>query len=255
MIGVPLLALALLVLAAGAAPAARAADSIYWTNFSSGAIRVGGLGGSPAASDLFTGESSPFGVAIDPAANRIYWANSSAIRVAGLGGSPAASNLFTGESNPEFPALLRSPAGAGAPEVSGGGQLGQALSCSEGAWAPNLLGAFLFRAPRSFAYQWQLNGADIAGAAASTYTPGAPGSYACRVTASNQAGSASQASAPMNIAGPAGSAAGEDPKCKHLRRKHRRQRHNLSRTVLESKRSEIKHNLKDTTTRLKKLAC
>src|SRR5262245_36733206 len=51
---------------------ASAANSIYWGNESS-AVRVGNLDGSGTASDVAGG--SPCGVAIDPAAGKIYWAN------------------------------------------------------------------------------------------------------------------------------------------------------------------------------------
>ena len=53
-----------------------------------------------------TGESSPEGVAIDPAAGEIYWADttSGAIRVANLDGT-GARDLFTGESQPSGVAI------------------------------------------------------------------------------------------------------------------------------------------------------
>jgi hypothetical protein len=91
--------------------------------------------------------------------------------------------------------------GAGGWQFGGGhsGPVGQRLSCSRGSWAPDLLGSFLYRAPQSFAYQWRLNGADIGGANAAQYTATAPGSYTCRVTASNQAGSVAQTSAAMTV--------------------------------------------------------
>lgn len=104
---------------------------------------------------------------------------------AGLGGGPG--------GGPE--------GGAGGWQFGGGhsGPLGQRLSCSRGSWAPDLLGSFLYRAPQSFAYQWRLNGADIGGANAPQYTATTPGSYACRVTATNRAGSASQTSAAFTV--------------------------------------------------------
>jgi len=79
------------------------------------------------------------------------------------------------------------------------GPLGQRLSCSRGTWAADLLGSFVYHAPQSFAYQWRLNGTDIGGATAAQYSPNAPGSYTCRVTASNRAGSATQTSAAVTI--------------------------------------------------------
>ncbi len=61
--------------------------------------------------------------------------------------------------------------------------------------AADQVGSFLYRAPQSFTYQWRLNGADIGGATTSNYTPTTSGSYTCRVTATNRAGSATQTSA------------------------------------------------------------
>jgi len=180
-----------------------AANRIYWADPGNNTIRVANLDGTGAAQTLFTevGGSGPVGVAIDPAGNRIYWANfsNSTIRVANLDGSGAAANLFAGESAPRFPALLRTPLGAGAPVISGGGGIGQQLSCGQGAWAADLLGAFLFRAPRSFSHQWLRDGAAIPGATMSSFTPTEAGSYSCRVTATNQAGSAAQTSAAVQV--------------------------------------------------------
>ena len=75
----------------------------------------------------------------------------------------------------------------------------QPLSCSRGAWAGDLAGASLFRAPQSFAYQWIRGGSDIGGATLRTFTPTTPGSYACRVTAINRAGGTSQTSAVLVV--------------------------------------------------------
>jgi PKD domain len=230
-----------------------ASNRIFWT--SGQTIRAGNLDGSGAPSTLFTEPvgTMPFGIAIDPAANRIYWGNNEdAIRVGNLDGSGVASTLFPDPGSPVFPVLLRSPGGIGAPAVSGGGQVGQPLSCSQGSWAPNLLGAFLYRAPRSFAYAWLLNGTEITGASANTYTPTAAGSYACRVTATNQAGSTSQTSAAFEVTA---ASAGKDPKCKKLRKKRKRQKRGLAKAGSEAKRSMIQANIKDTKRRLRRLGC
>ncbi len=99
-------ALALLACAtAWLAPAAFASDSIYWSSYTNaGAVRVGDLGGS-AAMDLFGGETNPQGVAIDPAAGKIYWADlGGTIRVANLDGT-GARDLYTGESKPSGVAI------------------------------------------------------------------------------------------------------------------------------------------------------
>jgi PKD domain len=88
------------------APAALASDSIYWSSYrDGGGIRIGGLDGT-GARDLFTQESSPEGIAIDPAAGKLYWADttSGAIRVANLDGTGAA-NLYTGERSPSGVAI------------------------------------------------------------------------------------------------------------------------------------------------------
>ena len=66
-------------------------------------------------------------------------------------------------------------------------------------WAADQPGSFLYRAPQSFVYQWRLNGTDIGGATAAAYTPNSPGTYTCRVTATNRAGSAAQTSATVTL--------------------------------------------------------
>jgi Low-density lipoprotein receptor repeat class B len=175
-----------------------AANKIYWANQSSGAIRTANLYGSGSPSNLFAGEAYPFGVAIDSVASRIYWTRS-AVRIANLDGSGTPQNLFASEAGARFPAILRSPVPAGAPAISGGGQAGEPLECSRGRWAPDLLGAFLYRAPRRFAFEWSRDGAGIEGPTEASFTPTRGGTYRCRVTASNHAGSASQTSAPRQI--------------------------------------------------------
>ena len=51
------------------------------------------------------------------------------------------------------------------------------------------------------------------------------------------------------------SAAGEDPKCKKLRKKLKRQQKNLAKAGSEAKRAMIQANIEDTKKRLKKLGC
>jgi DNA-binding beta-propeller fold protein YncE len=184
-----------------------AAGKIYWTNLDADKISFAKLDGR-GGGDLSMTEAtvgSPDGVALDPAAGKIYWANdyASDISFANLDGSgggyltaPVASQ------GKRFLALLKAPVAAGAPAVTGGSTVGSVLSCSRGTWTPDLVGSFLYRAPRSFAYRWSVNGADISGATARTYTASAPGDYRCRVTASNAAGGASQTSTPRTIVPP-----------------------------------------------------
>lgn len=136
---------------------------------------------------------------------RIYWTNNgdNTIRGAELAIRGAVDVLYGGPGRgvnwPYFLAVLRAPVGTAAPAISGGAGLGQPLSCSRGAWAGDLAGASLFRAPQSFAYQWIRGGSDIGGATLRTFTPTTPGSYACRVTAINRAGGTSQTSAVLVV--------------------------------------------------------
>jgi hypothetical protein len=180
-----------------------AAGKIYWTVLGNccsgpGQVRVGNLDGT-GASTLFGDEGSPGGLAIDPGANEIYWATfgPGVIRSASLDGTGTASTLFSGEYNSLFAALLRKPASTQPPAISGGAKTGKELACGQGSWAPDLLGAFLFRAPASFAYQWHKDGSNIATGA--TFTPTEAGNYTCTVTAKNQAGETSRTSAVKKV--------------------------------------------------------
>src|SRR6266508_3490043 len=136
---------------------------------------------------------------------RIYWTNhnDNTIRGASLAGGGIVDILYSGSGRgvswPQFLAVLRAPLGIGVPTISGGGSLGQLLRCSRGTWAAELLGSFLYRAPQSFRYQWALDGSDIGGATLTAYTPTTRGSYTCRVTATNQAGSTAQTSAAVAV--------------------------------------------------------
>ena len=50
------------------------AGKIYWTNLGPGEIRVADLSDvSNTTTNLFSGESGPGGVAVDPTAGKIYW--------------------------------------------------------------------------------------------------------------------------------------------------------------------------------------
>src|SRR5262245_66324823 len=84
---------------------ASAADSIYWSREQGNdSIRFGPLtgdnGGSTPAQTLFDDGGAPCGIAANPAAGKIYWANWSTgqIRVANLDGT-SASTLFTAPGN------------------------------------------------------------------------------------------------------------------------------------------------------------
>jgi hypothetical protein len=171
-------------------------SSVYWSNLGNSTIGYASLDGSGGGQLPAPGLSNPRGLAIDPAEGRIYVANaaSNAITFASLDGSGGGGQLLT-SPDISFLILLKAPLGTGAPEITGGGKVDQELSCGEGDWAPDLIGAFLYRAPRSFAHQWRLGGNVISGATQPTFTPTTPGEYSCRVTATNESGSTSQTSA------------------------------------------------------------
>ena len=177
-----------------------AAGKLYWTNEFNGNVRVGNINGTGATS-LYTGEGDVGGVAIDPAAGKIFWTNWNlgTVRVGSLNGATPAQSLYTGQTNPWMVALLRAPLGTGAPQVSGGGAVGQTLTCNPASWAPDLLSAFLYRAPQSLAYQWTVNGTPIAGATTSSVIASTAGQYRCEVIATNAAGSTTQTSAPTTV--------------------------------------------------------
>ena len=88
--------------------------------------------------------------------------------------------------------IVDSPTATAPPTVSGASAPGGTLSCSDATWAADLPGSRLSRQPTAArSYQWYLNGTAIGAATSSTYaTPAAVyGTYGCRVTTSNTAGS------------------------------------------------------------------
>jgi hypothetical protein len=185
-----------------------AVGRIYWANSGlSNTISFANLNGSGGGGDLNTTGATadrPYGVAIDPTVGRIYWANlglSNKISFANLDGSGGGDLITAGATvdGPAFPVLLKAPGGAGPPTIRGGSAPNSLLSCSQGSWAPDLLGSLLYRVPQSFSYQWSRNGAAIEGATSNSIAASSVGSYQCRVTAQNQAGSASQTSTPIGI--------------------------------------------------------
>ncbi len=179
---------------------------IYWANFLDNKISFAKLNDTGGGGNLNTTGAvvaQAEGVAVDPATGLIYWANTSDNKiffasVSGGGGGELDTAGATAEG-PNFPVLLQAPSATGVPVLSGASVVGSALSCSQGDWAPDLLPAFDYLAPQSFAFGWSENGTPILGAISSSITAGSPGSYTCQVTASNQAGAAAQSSAALTI--------------------------------------------------------
>lgn len=179
---------------------------IFWTNFSGNTISFANLAGTGGGGQLSTTGATPnepWGLAIDPVSGKLYWANfgSGSLAFANLngsgGGSLSAAPLTP--VAPDFPSLLEPPAGTKNPAVTGGSTPRTTLACSQGSWASDLLGSYLYRVPRSFTYSWTRNGTPVTGAASSSIVVSSPGTYACTVTAQNQAGSSSQTSAPHKV--------------------------------------------------------
>ncbi|HEX5376631.1 MAG TPA: hypothetical protein VFW48_10800, partial [Solirubrobacterales bacterium] len=188
-----------------------AGNRIYWSENGSVEDRVsfaalsGGSGGGVNLTGAALNE--PYGLAFDPSLGRLYWGNygndttaAGAIGFANLSGGAGGINILTAPvDGPQDPVILKSPSGTGAPAVTRSKKSPSSLSCSTGAWSPDFAGSFVYQSPRSFAYQWTRNGAAIAGATANTFVAKSPGQYACQVTATNQAGSASQGSAAAKV--------------------------------------------------------
>lgn len=186
------------------------AGRVYWLNGSADRISYASVnGGGGGDIDLTTAPySNPYGLALDPVLGKLYWANwgngataTDAIGFSALNGSGAGgiTPLTAPVNGPQDPVILKSPSAAGAPTIARSAKVRAELSCSQGSWAADFGGGSVFQAPHTYAYQWSKNGAAIAGATAATLTATKPGSYGCSVTAANQAGSATQASAPVNV--------------------------------------------------------
>jgi DNA-binding beta-propeller fold protein YncE len=89
------------------ASAAHATDRIYWSNYDNDTISYANLNGSGGGQINTTGATvdGPMGLAIDPAAGRVYWANwgnpggtGVTISYANLDGSGGGGNLPTGNA-------------------------------------------------------------------------------------------------------------------------------------------------------------
>jgi hypothetical protein len=182
------------------------AKRIYWVDNHEDKFSYASLSGGGGGDVNITGaafKESAYGLALDPTLSKLYWANygnkavpTGAFGFVGLGGGGGAINIATAPvSGPQDPMILKSPTGAGAPALTRDPKAKANLTCSPGTWAADFPGSFVYQAPRTFAYQWTLNGTAIPAAIASTYSATSPGTYACLVTAANQAGAGSQTSA------------------------------------------------------------
>jgi hypothetical protein len=184
------------------------AGRVYWASYGSGTIGWASTTGSAAGVVNTTGATpgGPSGLAIDPGAGKLYFGNISANRLssAALDGSGGADVATPGDllKTPFAVALLQDPKNTEPPAITGAGAVGSTLTCSQGAWAPDVAAASLFRAPQTFSYAWQRNGSFIARENAGTLTTSQAGEYVCLVKATNYAGSLRVAGAPATVGGP-----------------------------------------------------
>jgi DNA-binding beta-propeller fold protein YncE len=191
----------------------RASGRIYWVNQGGeGPVRVANLDGSgaPGSLSIEGASAGTAGLALDVDAGSFYLTHARDSDV----GQVVRRSLLTPSistsvddppvsSRPLFMALLRRPAAASPPAIAGTPGAGSPLTCSTGAWRPDMPSWSLSRAPQSFAFQWTRDGADVPGATSASFTPGDAGSYACRVTAANAAGPADATSAAVSVSVPA----------------------------------------------------
>jgi hypothetical protein len=170
-------------------------------------LAVGAASGGVSLSSTFTTtELSNFAtfreddgsVAIILGAGLMDWSGSGAVDPVSFGGgSTSTSDCWVSRTTAlrlKGATTPRPPANTTAPAITGNTTVGSVLTCSPGTWSG-------YPAP-TFAYQWTLDGVDIAGAVASTYTSlagDAGKTVACRVTATNSEGSASATAAGVVI--------------------------------------------------------
>ncbi len=185
-----------------------ALGQIYWISRDTATISHANLtGGGGGDFDYGTAPfNEPYGMAFDPTTGRIYWGNYKNAKVGtgafgfiGIGGGTGGIDIATAPVyGPQNPIILKGPSGTGAPTITRTPKTVN-LSCSQGSWAADFAGSFVYQAPRSYGYQWLLGGVAIAGANASTLTATKPGAYTCAVTGSNQNGSVTQTSSPVSL--------------------------------------------------------
>jgi DNA-binding beta-propeller fold protein YncE len=187
-----------------------ASGRIYWIDNSvSEGISFANLAGGGGGDQNLTGATvdDPYGLALDPSLGRIYWGNYGngeerlgAIGFANLAGGGGGINIASAPvDGPQDPLVLKNPSGTGAPTIARSAKVRSELTCSQGSWAADFAGGFVYQAPTTYAYQWSKDGAAIPGATTPALAATTPGAYACAVTASNHAGSANQTSAPINV--------------------------------------------------------
>jgi hypothetical protein len=186
-----------------------AGGRIYWLDNNGKRISFASLGGGGGGEVNLTGTvfNNPYGLALDPSIGRLYWGNygggktrTGVFGFASTSGGGGSISIPTAPvDGPQDPVILKGPAGTEAPKATHSTKSRSTLSCSTGVWGTDFPGSFVYRSPRAFAYQWTSKGKTVKGATAASFQAKSAGKYACVVTASNQAGSATQTSAAVNV--------------------------------------------------------
>jgi hypothetical protein len=159
-----------------------------------GELRVGGsatLGGALSLTDgngFVPGSSDSF---------KIITSGGTRTGAMTLAGPSAA--LYVAHYDPNDVTLVATPTPVdiGAPTITGTPSVGQTLSCSDGTWSAN---------PSRFTFQWNRNGAPIAGATSAGYVVSSADQgdqLTCTVTAFNNFGQGSATSAAVGVPVPA----------------------------------------------------
>ncbi len=181
---------------------------VYWLDTTNNEVSFASLAGGGGGDLGVPGTVEGYGLGFDPSLGRALWGNYVSSEetkadqfgyafVTGGGGVISVSGVPT--FGVQDPIVIKSPVGTGAPTLTRDAKARASLNCSQGAWAGDFPGGFVYRAPRAFTYQWTRNGKAVPGAIATTFTAKSPGSYACTVTATNQAGPTAQASGAVKV--------------------------------------------------------
>jgi hypothetical protein len=141
------------------------------------------------------------GLAIDPAAGKLYWgeAETHDIAVSNLDGSQAQTLFSTGESIPVGLAIETSephPTDTAPPFIEGSAQVGNPLRCNPGSWTGV--------GPIFVGYQWgTAGGSAVEGATGSTYVPSfedVSNTLVCMVSAADNVDTSTATSAGLKVA-------------------------------------------------------
>ena len=144
----------------------RSVDArVFWGNFQTNALDFAGLDGTgggilatPGAAQL-----GPMPGAIDPDTGRIYWTNWNTprgIMSAKQNGTGGGGTLYPSPGDARSPCRPCSSRRRHRRAGDHGARVDDADDALvlEGSWAADLLGELLYRAPRTFTYQWTFNG-------------------------------------------------------------------------------------------------